>query len=186
MTVMRQRISLVQGRGDQRVEVLLVNLAQKHLDDFDRYWRPLLQQFEAEDKFWDWVVKKRISISSDNFESYALEFEGRTQGLMVIETQWHRSQVDRRNRLVYVEAVASAPWNRGVIQQPPELRGVGTALLLFAQQRSLEFGYGGRIGLHALPGAERFYEGRNMPSYGPDPDKENLTYFEYSASRGEK
>ena len=34
---------------------------------------------------------------------------------MVIETQWHRSHVNRRNRLVYVEAVAAAPWNRGVI-----------------------------------------------------------------------
>ena len=109
---MRQRISLVQGRGDPRVEVLLVNLAQKHLDDFDRYWRPLLQQLEAEDKFWDWVVKKRISISSGNFESYALEFEGRTQGLMVIETQWHRSQVDL--------ATVLYPWKRLLL-----LRGIG-------------------------------------------------------------
>lgn len=157
----------------------MVDLAQQHLDDFDTHWRPLLQQVEAEDTFWDWVVKKRISISSENFESYALEYEGMTQGLMTLETQWHRSQVDRSHWIVYVEALASAPWNRRAIQQPPRLRGVGIALLLFARQRSLELGFEGRIGLHALPGAERFYEGRNMPSYGPDPDKENLTYFEY-------
>jgi hypothetical protein len=65
------------------------------------------------------VVKKRISLSSDNFESYAIEYQGMTQGLMAIETQWHRSQVDRRHRIVYVQAIASAPWNRRAIQQPP-------------------------------------------------------------------
>jgi hypothetical protein len=37
------------------------------------------------------------------------------------------------------------------IEQPPWLKRVGTLLLLFARQRSLELGYGGRVGLHSLP-----------------------------------
>ena len=176
---MKRKVLLAQGRDNQRVETLLVGLAQKHLEDFEAYWRPMLKQAGAEDKFWDWVVKKRISLSSDNFESYAIEHEGVTQGLLVIETQWHRSQIDRRYPIVYVQAIASAPWNRKAIQQLPKLRGVGTALLLFARQRSLELGYEGRIGLHALPGAESFYSDHSMADYGPDPEKENLTYFEY-------
>jgi hypothetical protein len=176
----QRRILLARGRDNQRVETLLVELAQKHLDDFESHWRPVLELAGAEDKFWDWVVKKRISLSSDNFESYAIEYEGMTQGLMAIETQWHRSQVNRRHQVVYVQAIASAPWNRGAIRRPPELRGVGTALLLLARQRSLELGYEGRVGLHALPGAESFYDDQNMADYGPDPDQENLTYFEYS------
>ncbi|MEO1095086.1 MAG: hypothetical protein AAFX01_09315 [Cyanobacteria bacterium J06638_28] len=98
---------------------------------------------------------------------------------MAIETQWHRSQIERRNRIVYIQALASAPWNRKAIQPLPALRGVGTALLLFARQRSLELGYEGRVGLHALSGVESFYDDQNMASYGPDPEKENLTYFEY-------
>lgn len=85
----------------------------------------MLRQVAAEDKFWDWVVKKRISISSDNFESYAIEYEGAAQGLITLETQWHRSWIDRRQRLVYAEALSSAPWNRVLIQQPPAFRGVG-------------------------------------------------------------
>lgn len=52
--------------------------------------------------------------------------------------------------------------------------------LLQARQRSMELGYEGRVGLHALPGAESFYDDQNMADYGPDPDQENLTYFEYS------
>jgi GNAT superfamily N-acetyltransferase len=177
--VVRRRILLARGRDNQRIETLLVDLAQKHLENFEDHWRPMLERAGAEDKFWDWVVKKRISLSSDNFESYAIEHEGMTQGLMAIETQWHRSQIDRRNRIVYVQAIASAPWNRKVIQPQPELRGVGTALLLFARQRSWELGYEGRVGLHALPGAESFYDDQNMADYGPDPERENLTYFEY-------
>jgi hypothetical protein len=182
-SIVQRRVLLARGLDNQRVETLLVDLAQTHLDDFEAHWRPALEQVGAEDKFWDWVVKKRISLSSDNFESYAIEYQGMTQGLMAIETQWHRSQVDRRHRIVYVQAIASAPWNRRAIQQPPTLRGVGTALLLFARQRSLELGYEGRVGLHALPEAESFYDDQNMADYGPDPDQENLTYFEYGRFR---
>ena len=177
--MVQRSVLLARGQNNQRVSASLVDLAQKHLEDFEASWRPMLEQAGAEDKFWDWVVKKRISLSSDNFEGYAVEYEGLTQGLMAIETQWHRSQIDRRNRIVYVQAIASAPWNRKAVQPLPKLRGVGTALLLFARQRSLELGYGGCVGLHALPGAESFYDDQNMADYGPDPEQGNLTYFEY-------
>lgn len=115
----------------------------------------------------------------DRFETYAIESEELTQGLLWLETQWHRSWVNRDWRIVYVEALASAPWNRSILDDPPFFRGIGTALLLFARRRSYELGYGGRVGLHALPDAEGFYDRRNMMDYGPDPDKENLRYFEY-------
>ena len=75
--------------------------------------------------------------------------------------------------------IATAPLNREIIQRPPKLQGVGTALLLFAQNRSLELGYSGRVGLHSLPGYEKFYDNRGMLDLGQDPDYENLVYFEY-------
>ncbi|MCG8366717.1 MAG: hypothetical protein MJA27_25705 [Pseudanabaenales cyanobacterium] len=180
---MQQLIQLIRGQDNRLVEALLVDLAQTHLDDFDTLWRPLLRQFETEDKFWDWVVKKRISISSDNFESYAIEYEGVAQGLIALETQWHRSWIVPEQQLVYVEALASAPWNRVMIQQPPMFKGVGTLLLNFARRRSQQLGYSGRLGLHSLPGARRFYDMKNMMEYGPDPDRDNLVYFEYSQLR---
>ena len=100
---------------------------------------------------------------------------------MFLETQWHRSQVQPSSRLVYVEALASAPWNRSTLEQSPFFRGVGRTLLLFARQRSLELGYRGRVGLHALPQSEAFYRRLQMPDYGADPEKEDLVYFEYGA-----
>lgn len=109
--------------------------------------------------------------------------------MMLIETQQHRSRITPGQPLVYVEALATAPWNRLAIIRPPELRGVGTALLLFARQRSLQLGYGGRVGLHALPRAERFYERQRMSRFDPNPEDypdledKPLTYFEYATMR---
>lgn len=65
------------------------------------------------------------------------------------------------------------------------IRGIDNQVLLlnFARFRSLDLGYEGRVALHALPGAERFYDSRNMMNFGADSDKEDLIYFEYGRLR---
>lgn len=172
----------------------MVDLNQKHVDDFDSSWRSLLREFSQDDKYWDWAFKKQIYLESERYEGYAIEWNNQTQGLMIIETQWHRSQLNFGERIVYVVALAAAPWNRTAIQKPPEFKGVGAVLLLFARQRSVELGYAGRVGLHSLPEAERFYERQKMMRYDVepegydsdeyiDPDSEHLTYFEYPPLR---
>ena len=98
---------------------------------------------------------------------------------MMVETQLHGSRSAIGQRLVYIQYITSAPWNRKEIQRPPRYKGVGTALLRYARLRSVELGYGGRIGLHSLPTAERFYENQNMLNLGIDEEYENLTYFEF-------
>ncbi|WP_242024336.1 hypothetical protein [Trichocoleus sp. FACHB-591] len=97
---------------------------------------------------------------------------------MWLEIQHHRSQWAVGQRLVYIEALASAPWNRRLINPDPWLRGVGSVLLQFSRKRSLDLGYQGRLGLHALQGSEAFYESRNMLNLGYDADRE-MVYFEY-------
>ena len=65
-------------------------------------------------------------------------------------------------------AIAKAPWNRISLKNPPDYKGVGLTLLSFARQRSKELGYEGRVGLHALPKAEKFYKKRGMINFGID------------------
>jgi hypothetical protein len=101
--------------------------------------------------------------------------------LIWLETQWHRSWLEPEKRIVYIEAIATAPWNRGFIKSPPYLKGVGAALLMFAKQRSSALGYDGRVGLHALPISEGFYLRQQMSDYGEDPEKDNLKYFEFGS-----
>jgi hypothetical protein len=171
-------VDLTTGLG-QSVQAQLYPMQQRHVEDFEEFWRSILRELGQDDEFWSWAMKKRLSLSDDRFETYALEFEGLTQGLLWIETQWHRSWRNSNHRVVYVEALASAPWNRSRVENPPYLYGVGTALLLIARQRSVALGYKGRVGLHALPSSEGFYEHRNMIDCGQDSDREDLRYFEY-------
>ncbi|MCU0546876.1 MAG: GNAT family N-acetyltransferase [Oscillatoriaceae cyanobacterium Prado104] len=83
--------------------------------------------------------------------------------------------------MVYIRALATAPWNRPAITNSPTYKGVGGNLIDFAIARSEELGYRGRIGLHALPGALTFYRKLRVGllDCGPDPEEpDNLNYFE--------
>ncbi len=176
-------IRLAQGADNLPVEAHIVTLTNKHVDDFDSEWMELLRLYEQEDKFWDLSVKPKLISRYENYEGYAVEYQNQTEGLLLIETQEHGSQLTPGKRLIYVNYVASAPWNRKVIQRPPKLKGVGKALLLFTRSRSLQLGYEGRVGLHSLPGIEKFYENQGMLDFGSDPDYEDLVYFEYGQWR---
>jgi hypothetical protein len=180
---MQRSIQLLSGTG-AIVAGLLCDMRERHLEDFETIWQGMLSVTNQADRDWRWNYKLQQADQAVRYEAYAIEVESLTQGLMWLETQWHRSVLPQHDRLVYVEALAVAPWNRRLLEDPPYLQGAGRTLLLFARQRSLELGYGGRVGLHALPGSEGFYRRNQMAEYGPDSDKEGLIYFEYSLIRG--
>jgi hypothetical protein len=172
-------IQLFCVRDRQLVEAKLSLASSKHLQSFEQHWQPILLNTMSEDRYWDWLRKKQTYGSRPGAQSYAIECEEMTQGLMLIETLRHRSWFKPRQRIVYVHSVATAPWNRSSIQEPPKYRLVGSALLEFAQYRSIELGYQGLVGLHALPEAEEFYRRLGMIECGCDPNKEGLMYFEW-------
>ncbi|RUT03961.1 hypothetical protein DSM106972_048750 [Dulcicalothrix desertica PCC 7102] len=176
-------VELKRGIDDTSVQAYLVDLKLKHAEDFENLWKNILIEFEQEDKFWDWKFKLRYAANNSNIEAYAIECENETQGLMQIETQLHGSQIERGQRLVYIDGLFSAPLNRIEIQNPPRFRNVGTILLEFARIRSVYFGYKGRVGLHSLPEAVGFYNKQNMYNLGEDEDYENLVYFEHGILR---
>jgi hypothetical protein len=184
---MRTTVKLIRGQDGVTVEADLVELRQKHADDYTSQWKEKLRLYGQEDKFWDWEFKLEFVISRQpNREGYAIEYEGETQGLMIIETQMHGSRLAEGERLVYIDGIATAPWNRAHIQRPPKLKGVGTAFLAFARTRSVELDCGGRVGLHSLPGAEEFYDHQGMIDLGEDEDYDDLVYFEYGVWRSSR
>ena len=180
---MRLKVQLIRSEDNSPVEAYITELAQNHIDDYENLWRESLRTFQTEDKFWDWVFKLEFITRQENHSGYAIECLDITQGLMMVETQLHGSRDLIGKRLVYIEALTSAPWNRKEIQNPPRFKGVGSALLRYARLLSVELGYEGRVGLHSLQGAERFYENQGMFNYGAEEDYDNLTYFEYGALR---
>lgn len=177
-------VLLLQVQDCKQVRGRIISLAQKHLADFETFWRSRLLASQEEDSHWDWAQKNRV-LSPVNYEKYALETEVDkiTQGLMIIELDFHRSRLKPNASLVYIDYLATAPWNRPSIKDPPGYKGVGTALFTLALERSFSVEYEGRIGLHALPNAEDFYRKLGMQDFGPDPKKSNLRYFEISEDR---
>lgn len=174
---MRLYIQLLRVQDSQLVDAALVTMTDRHLDNFETFWKARLRVSEEEDRFWDWEMKNRVYLSSANYEAYAIDCEQIAQGLMLLETSAHRSWCEPQRKIVYVHSLATAPWNRPSIQNPVMYRLVGSTLLEFARFRSEELGYGGLIGLHALSRAEAFYRRMNMIDCGADEEKENMTYF---------
>ena len=155
-------------------------------------WAP---EFEAagadarpEDAHWDWVRKSLAAMQNPFiYEIYGIEIDQQTQGMMLAAkggvNSFSRHQDHPRKPLIYVDFLATAPWNRPLLTPRPRFKGVGRTLIMTAVTLSYEEEFSGRIGLHSLPGAEPFYrESMGMYDFGGDPDYHNLRYFEFSQS----
>ena len=139
---------------------------------------------------WDWS-RKAPELKLLESTGFGIVCEKRWQGVMLTKTASHTSQLagDEGKPLVYVDYLEVAPWNWNIssLDQKSEFRGVGSLLFRRAVTQSVKEGFYGRIGLHALPQAERFYEECcGMTSLGPDANKQDLLYCEFSPEQAEK
>jgi hypothetical protein len=173
---------------------LCEGLKEKNLDDYEKLWKPILEQKNkiarqmylngeeyqfAEDGHWDWRQKKEITKSASlSYRYFAIECGGKTQGLMQLDLTMHRCRENVNWNIVYIDYISVAPWNRAELVEQPKYRAVGTILLAQAVGTSIEEGFKGRIGLHSLPGASKWYKKRKMKSFGPDSGAKGLEYFE--------
>ncbi len=83
--------------------------------------------------------------------------------------------------LVYLDFIETAPWNWNIPQLEQNGRYGACGMILFDRvvQRSIDEGFRGRVGLHALPQAEAFYRDKcGMTPLGHDASKQDLMYFE--------
>jgi hypothetical protein len=92
-----------------------------------------------------------------------------------------RADPDVGQTLVYVGFLEVAPWNTRSLASHPRFRAVGTTLMYGAVEVSRRKGWAGRVGLHALPQAEAFYERIGMARFEADREHEGLAYFEFTA-----
>jgi hypothetical protein len=108
---------------------------------------------------------------------------------MLLETDGHFARIATQagSPLVYVNLLATAPWNLPEVNDPPRYRGVGTILLAAAATLSVDLGFKGRLGLHSLPRSEHWYERLKITNLGPDPDpqKQNLKYYEMTPDQAQ-
>lgn len=143
-----------------------------------RYWN-------VEDAHWGWSQKVQERRGQLSWSSYAIRRDGLTQGLMFVNLN-HRCRLPSQlnEHMVYVDLVSTAPWNRPRFATNPLYGGVGRVLVIEAIVRSLDEEFGGRIGLHSLPGAEELYRDKlGMECLGPDAGYGGLPYYEFTPQR---
>ncbi|WP_339749612.1 hypothetical protein [uncultured Maricaulis sp.] len=177
-------------------------IVDKNLADWEAEWLPDLQnrlkllnqrgverRFWPQSRHWDWRVKLRDIEKRLANRSFALVCEGMTQAMMTVDlTKRARLAGQQTQHLVYIDYIEAAPWNRNdLLGAPPRYRGCGTELILAAIELSIAEGYKGRVGLHSLPQANRFYANHcGMEDLGQDAAYEDLRYFELSSEQAQK
>ncbi len=172
---------------------LFEGIDEKNLQDFETHWIPLFHEAKPdeitretilaanmEDAGWEWrKVESDIRDKKLLYEIFALECAGITQGLMLVNKLYSGKHPEHEGEyLIYVELVATAPWNRDRLVPSPVYSGVGRTLISTAISLSIDEEFKGRIGLHSLLGAETFYTNIGMTDLGKDEKKNGLRYFE--------
>ena len=136
---------------------------------------------------WDWS-RKASELDLLALRGFGIFCERAWQGAMMTRTVGHRAKLveDRNKPLVYIDFLEAAPWNWRVapIGQERRLKGVGVVLMREAVSQSIDEGFHGRVGLHALPQAEQFYSRVcGMTRVEEEPGAGPLVYFEFTRAQ---
>lgn len=178
---------------------LIDGVSKAEVEGAEKVWRPFIQKaiklMETENRprglrpqhaHWDWRKKHQLAEGLLVYQTLGIECDGEMQGLILLKTAGKMSRIanQKSNGLVYVSFIETAPWNSPIIVQEPRYSQVGTVLLAAAIDISVDLGFKGRVGLHALPQAESWYATHcEMTNFGPDADYHNLTYFEMTSEQ---
>lgn len=165
-------------------------LDQKNFDDFKTLWLPMLEearrrfaswedaaQVEAQDSHWEWVEKAIEAERIMGRDTFAVECAGVTQGLMLVDVAFGQLPDQSGKELVYIELLATAPWNRPKLDPAARYKGVGRVLVGTAISLSVDLGFAGRVGLHSLPQSESWYRTVGFTDVEFDSAKD-MRYFE--------
>lgn len=153
-------------------------------------WAPKMAQLQTElekagvskelwpeHRYWNWNVKFLKTLIEDDIRLFGLEHEAEMQGL-IFATPNRKSKLDPKKRLVYVDYLATAPWNLSykTVQQG-RFKLVGSVLLAAAVQLSRDEGAEGRVGLYALPQSVSWYQKLHFTEVA-SAAQDKLRYFE--------
>jgi hypothetical protein len=173
-------------------------IEEQDLECYRTQWRPLidakveelrladsftsesLARFSIQDEHFDWPEKCLERNGALAWNSYALRCGGQTQGLMHLNLlQTSRLPGHEKQHLVYIDLLATAPWNRVRLVETPRYAGVGVVLVTEAILYSVEEEFGGRIGLQSLPQSDGFYEQKLGMTKLEKRDVRHLNFFEF-------
>lgn len=197
----QEPVTILDARtGDPVPALLLTDIDELQLIDVEIEWSPerlrglrrLRERGETklpEHVHWNWAIKAVRNSRLLAYRSLGIEAEGKMQGLMMVCLSGYAARVDpdKGKPIVYVDFLETAPWNAREFTSSPRFKGVGLRLMQAAVRLSKDESFSGRVGLHALSQASRFYTGAySMQSLGIDQNYQNLEYFELTANAADE
>lgn len=199
----RSVVHLIERRTGSWVNATLIDgVTAVEVEAAERDWQPYIQEQLArmrregvlkgrlpQHSHWDWRAKQQHAERYLAYRMFGIEYDSQMQGLMLALTAGAlcRLESQKGKPLVYVDYLASAPWNLPNITPEPRFSLVGTVLLAAAIQLSIDEEFSGRIGLHSLPQADDWYANAcGMSDLGQDAAKQDLRYFEMTPEQASK
>jgi hypothetical protein len=184
----RSNVFLWHRASQKSVDAILIDgVSRSEVQAAQLEWAKLLKLGKQDHAHWDWTKKHELAAQAPlAYRMFGIERDNQMQGLMLILTtaKFCREQSQLNKPLVYVDYLATAPWNSADVVEEPQYAGVGKILVRTAIQVSIDEEFGGRIGLHSLPKAEPFYRNNcAMTDLGPDGNYHNLRYFEMTVEQ---
>ena len=191
----KNTVYLKDRRSGQFLEATLIDgITKNDVVAADAQWKPFLQeqikrmQHEGvprdkwpQHRHWDWRDKQEVTEGYLAYQMFGIECESQMQGLMLVTTAGHACRITSQigKPLIYISFLAAAPWNLPSIVSEPRFSLAGSVLLAAAINLSVEEEFAGRIGLHSLPQADKWYsKSCGMTDLGIDKEAHNLRYFE--------
>lgn len=180
---------------------LIASLTLREVELADVAWAPMIEQRKKlllqnkipQDQWpqhlhWDWRSKRKKT-GFLNYKWIGIKCDGEWQGLLLMELAQHFCQIAEQHGkpLIYLQYLATAPWNDTNFVDQPKYSLVGMNLMTVAIQESIEQEFRGRIGLHALPQADTYYaKVCKMTDPDKDPAMQDLRYFEMTEKQALK
>jgi hypothetical protein len=187
----RSQIEVLDRRKNKTVPAEFIDgVSEVEVYAAQELWEQPLKEARAQHSHWDWRKKYQwLKEAPIAYHIFGVKAEDQMQGLLLVQKVGKVCRIDsqKNKELIYVDYLATAPWNSPDTCKSPRFGGVGKVLIRAAVMLSLEEEFKGRIGLHSLPQAETFY--RNicgMTDLGPDEDYQNLRYFESTVEQSAK
>jgi hypothetical protein len=161
---------------------LIVDIEKELVTDAQAKWSEFSKKagVKPQHSHWDWTKKFQLTIDySLTYRMFGIECKGEIQGLILVRVGKEcKIESQKGKPLIYVDYLASAPWNSKASTTDSTFKLVGKVLLQAAIELSEDEEFKGRIGLHSLPQAETWYTNCGMTDLGKDGEYLNLCYFE--------
>jgi hypothetical protein len=161
----------------------------KYIPDMERYVKQSAASLPKNSPYGDPAILQRVA------ENYGIGFslanskggtklgvydeKGNLQAAASYSIRKQRDRYTLAEPHIYIEYLATAPWN--VAKTDKTVKGAGTDAIVQTIELSKKKGFGGRIRLSPIEGAEPFYE-----KLGFKPDRTGSTTWELSPSEAEK